>query len=159
MAAISRDIASAAPPRIGGLHFLVSIGLFLKRIIPVRIPAAEQEPEGAEEVGGDEEEAPAFVLADVDSLVRAGGVEVILGAGQDGVAEGDGGGSTDKRGAAEEPGGKAAVELEYSLHQLPAATGEQSEGAPEQAEEGPGRGPEIGEDSEHGNEWRNSNGE
>ncbi|MBC7853139.1 MAG: hypothetical protein IAF94_06865 [Pirellulaceae bacterium] len=47
----------------------------------------------------------------MDSLVGAGGVEVVLGAGQYGVAEGDGGGSADERGAAEEPGGQAAVEI------------------------------------------------
>src|SRR5258708_16703107 len=87
-----------------GCSRFLPIRLFLKRIIPVRAPAAEQEPEGAEEVGGDEEEAPAFVLADVDPLVGAGGVEVLRGAGQDGVAEGDGGCSAQERGAAEEPG-------------------------------------------------------
>src|SRR6185295_4445709 len=106
-----RDIAA----RSAGCSGFISVRLFLKRIIPVRAPAEEEEPEGAEEVGGDEEEAPAFVLADVDSLVGAGGVEVSLGAGQDGVAEGDGGCSADERGAAEEPGGKAAVEFDDPL--------------------------------------------
>ena len=120
------------------LDLRCAIRFFLKRIIPVRAPVAEKEPKGAEKVGRDEEDAPTFVLADVDPLMRAGGVEGILRAGQDGMAEGDGGCSADERGAAEEPGGKAAVEFDDSLHQLPAPAGEQGEGSPEQAEERPG---------------------
>jgi hypothetical protein len=38
----------------------------LERIIEVGVAAAEPEGEVAEEVGGDEEGAPAFILADVD---------------------------------------------------------------------------------------------
>ncbi len=53
---------------------------------------------------GDEEGAPAFVLADVDPLVGAAGVKVVQGAGKDGVAKGDCRGSADEWGEAEEPG-------------------------------------------------------
>jgi hypothetical protein len=81
------------------------------------------------------------------------------GCGPGRVAEGDSGCSADERGSAEEPSGKAAVEFHDPLHPLhTAAAAKQAKSSPKKPEEGPGGGPEVSREFEHGEseKWRNS---
>lgn len=119
-------------------------------VVAVGVLVAEEGEEAGGEVGGEEEGAPAFVLADVDVLVVAREVEAGLVLGEDDVAEGHGGGAVGEGdAAAEEEGGEAAVQFEDAAGKLGLAAGEADEGKEDQAEEGVGGGPEVAEDAVH----------
>jgi len=109
---------------------------------------AAQEGEGAgDAVGGKEEWAPGFALADVDALVGAGEVERMLVAAEDDVAEGHGGCAAGEEGAIlEKKGGQAAVDFQDAMDGAGAAAGEEGGVEEEEAEEGGGGGPNVEEE-------------
>lgn len=121
------------------------VGLAFEGVVAVGVFAAEEEVEAGEEVGGEEEGAPAFALADVDAFVGAGEVEGVAVLAEDDVAEGHGGGAAFEEGeVTEEEADEAAVDFEDAVDDLGAAAGEEGEGEEEEADEGRGEGPEVG---------------
>ena len=123
----------------------VAVGFAFEGVVAVGVFSQKEEPETGEEVGGDEEGAPAFALANVDALVGAGPFEGVAVLAEDDVAEGHGGCAALEEGeVAEEDSDEAAVDFEDAIDELGAAAGEEGEGDEEEADEGRGEGPEIG---------------
>ena len=60
----------------------------LEGIVGVRAPSASAGPQRGDEIGGDEQRAPSFVLANMDELVHENGIIDPIDA-QDDVAERD----------------------------------------------------------------------
>ena|SRR5687768_13049143 len=140
------------------------VGFAFEGVVAVGVFAAEEHPQTREEVGGEEEGAPAFALADVDAFVGAGEVEGVAVLAEDDVAEGHGGGAAFQQGeVAEEEADEPTVDFEDAVDDLGAATGEEGEGEEEEADEGRGEGPEVGEEEGHGERiedrgWRMGDG-
>jgi hypothetical protein len=101
-------------------------GFFFEWVIAVGVFAFDFEDQRGQQVGGDEEGAPAFALAHVDSFVGAGAGMGGGVAGDDDVAEGHGGRAAGERDEAfEEVSGEAAIDLEDAGMPARAAAGEE----------------------------------
>jgi hypothetical protein len=136
----------AKPTEISG-----SIGFAFEGIVAVggEIAAKEEEIETGSEIGGYEEGAPAFALADVDAFVGAGPGECAFVLAEDDVPQGHGQCAAGEEGAAaEEKADQTTMEFEDALNDLEAASGEKSEGEEEEADCGSGGGPYVAEGSE-----------
>src|SRR5688500_10694907 len=59
-------------------------------VVPVRAASMDELPEAGQPVGGEEEQTPAFVLLDMDTLMWTEALQLFPGDGQDDVAENDG---------------------------------------------------------------------
>ena len=107
---------------------LLAVRFALERIVEVGVAAAGPDEKAGQEVGGDEERAPARALADVDALVGAGLVEDVAGAADNNVAESHGGSAAFEKGAVfEEQADKAAVDFDHALDETETATAEQGQ--------------------------------
>ena len=110
-----------------------------KRIIPVCIFPPYPKQSRQKEVGGNEEDSPAFVLPDVNAFVIPTDIEGGFGSPQNNMSDCDRDGID--RSQLEQPFGQTAVKLQYvpaPLCPSPGHTGAQPDAEPDNR---PGRGP------------------
>jgi porin len=111
----------------GGLRRF-AVRLAFEAVVVVRVAAAAPEDERRAEIRGEEEDSPAFALADVDALVGARARQRVGIDAEHDVAECHRGGAAGKPEAcraAEKPGGETAVEFEDAIDPMRAAAGEE----------------------------------
>ena len=114
----------------------------LERVIVVRTFAPDPQGDVADQIYGHEEDAPLFVLSDVDQLVLAASVEVAIGAAQHDVAEGGYRRAAIEREATEDYGKGSAPKLQDSPLSLDVTAADQSHAADHQSQHGPRYRPE-----------------
>lgn len=106
--------------------------------------ASHSDPDAADQVGGDEERAPAFVLADVDSFVAASPTQRFLVTPQNDVPQGDRGDWADPTVASgQDFGDPAAVSFQNSVDNATATACQQSQQCEQQANGRAWKNPDV----------------
>ena len=120
--------------------------LALEGVVFVRAATAQEDERAGEQVGGEEERAPAFALANVDALVVARQLEQVGVTPEDNMTKGHcAGAALQQRAVGEEPSDEPAVNLQNAADDLmtdAADGGREYEG--EEADGGGRERPKIG---------------
>lgn len=123
------------------------VRLLFERIIQITVFASQPKPQAATQIRGDEKQAPALDLADVDSFVVAGAFEAFEVASDHDVSQRHGRSSTRQRNQSfQNPANKSSMQFEHTGDKLQTASRQQCGRHEQQAHASGGRGPEIFED-------------
>lgn len=116
----------------------------LERIVEIRIAAAEADPEADQQVGGNHERSPAFVLPDVDSFVTPRHPQAVLVAAQHDMPQRNGGNRPAHPERASQDFRQAtAKNLQDSINDLQSSTCENGDGNKQQSDHRAGKRPDV----------------
>ncbi len=118
----------------------------LEWVVEIGVLASHSDPDAAGQVGGDEERAPAFVLADVDSLVAACPMQRFLVTPQNDVPQSDRGDGADPTvSSSQDCGDPASVSFQNSVDDAATTACHQSQKGEQQANGRAWKDPDVKE--------------